>query len=185
MAKTMTGNWGKPIVALLDPNSDLLEEILQVARDHKIKAGVVHSIVGAFEKATMQVFDKGGKHSHPVTIDGPLECHGGGIIGTVDAPLRGDQPFGRGGPTRGCDHPEGVGGYVHGDAYVHLHLTVTVGNETISGHVMPGCIVRSHHPISHTTVMISPIENLALKISTDGGPDTGNVGVYHKIERTS
>ena len=38
MAKTMTGTWGPAIVALLDPNSDLLEEILQIARDHKINA---------------------------------------------------------------------------------------------------------------------------------------------------
>jgi predicted DNA-binding protein with PD1-like motif len=96
MATTTIGTCGRPIVALLDPNSDLLEEILQVARDHKIHSGVVHSIVGAFERATMQVFDKGGSHSHPITIEGPLEGHGGGIIGTVDAPLRGDKPFGRG-----------------------------------------------------------------------------------------
>ena len=178
----MTGTWGKPIVARLAPNADVLEACRAIARENNITSGVVLSIVGALDRAVLQTFaEEGAPKSRAVEIEGPVEAHGSGIIGIVDAPLRGATPFGRGGPTRG-DMEAGYGGYVHGEPYVHLHMTVTVGELTVSGHVMPGCIVRSHHPISHITVMIAPIEGVVLKHSTDGTPEAGQVGVYHVLE---
>ncbi|WP_238015702.1 PPC domain-containing DNA-binding protein [Dactylosporangium sp. AC04546] len=181
MFHQVTGTWGAPIVARLDPQADVLQAIRAVAKANDITSGVVFSIVGALDRAVLQTFEEGASKSRAVEIEGPVEAHGGGIIGVVDAPLRGGVPFGRGGPTRG-DLPEGYGGYVHGESYVHLHMTVTVGDRTVSGHVMPGCIVRSHHPISHITVVIAPIVGVMLKHTTDGTPDAGQVGVYHVLD---
>jgi hypothetical protein len=45
---------------------------------------------------------------------------------------------------------------------------------------MPGCTVRSHHHISHFTIMVAPIEKAAIKLTIDG--ETGKRGVYHLIE---
>ncbi|WP_238015705.1 DUF296 domain-containing protein [Dactylosporangium sp. AC04546] len=170
--QTVTGRMGPVILARLEPHGDLLASIYEVARTHQMKAGVILSITGALEHAVLQRFEKGADNTQKIGVEeipGPMEASGHGIIGVVDAPERGDVPF-------------GVGGYVNGEPYAHVHLTVTTATQTICGHVMPGCRVRSNHPVSHFTIMIAPIEEAALKLTIDGPPEAGQRGVYHLLE---
>lgn len=172
MLTQITGHFGPVIIARLEPHADLLECLFEIARTNKMTAGVVLSITGGLEYATLQKFEKGaGVNSKigVVELEGPMEASGHGIIGIVDAPARGDKPF-------------STGGYRHGEPYVHVHITVTSANETICGHLMPGTRVRSHHPISHFTIMVAPIVDAAVKLTIDGGPEAGNRGVYHVLE---
>jgi predicted DNA-binding protein with PD1-like motif len=166
------GNLGPIIIARLDPHADLLESIYEIARTNNITAGVVMSITGSLEYAVLQKFEEGTSVNGAVGIveyEGPMESSGHGVIGVVDAPNRGDVPF-------------GAGGYKHGDPYVHVHLTVTTATTTLCGHLMPGTRVRSHHPISHFTIMVAPIEKAAVKLTIDGTPESGRRGVYHLLE---
>ena len=171
MVTTVQGAMGPVILARLEPHGDLLESIFEVAREYEIKAGVILSITGALEHAVLQHFETGKDNTQVIGVEdyeGPMEVSGTGIIGTVFAPDRGDVPF-------------GVGGYQHGEPYMHVHLTITTATETICGHVMPGCRVRSNHPISHFTVMIAPIEDTELRLTIDGTPEDGHRGVYHEL----
>ncbi|MFE7416827.1 PPC domain-containing DNA-binding protein [Rhodococcus sp. NPDC057529] len=169
------GKLGSVILARLEPHADLLESILEIAKRHKMKAGVILSITGSLDRAVFQRFQPGRDSTQVIGVEemeGPIESSGHGIIGIVDAPDRGDVPF-------------GVGKYTHGDSYAHVHLTVTNATETVCGHVMPGCIVRSNHAVSHFTIMIAPIEEAALKLRIDGTPEAGSRGVYHLLETVS
>lgn len=170
--KQVQGQLGPVVLAQLDPHGDLLESIREVARTNGIRAGVVLSITGALEYAVLQKFEEGKDNTQAigvVEIDGPMEASGHGVIGIVDAPNRGETPF-------------GIGKYQHGEPYVHVHLTVTTATKTLCGHLMEGCRVRSNHPVSHFTIMIAPIEQAELKLTIDGSPESGRRGVYHVLE---
>ena len=168
------GNWGRAIVAHLDPGADLLDSILTIVRDQNIRTGVVSSITGAISRATLQHFssnqDSAANLIDVMDIEGPLECSGHGIIGVVNAPEMGSTPF-------------GVGRYVHGTPYVHVHLTVTSHKETICGHLMPGCLVWSKHPISHFTIMLAEITGVNLEMTTEALLEKQGAGrgVFHKL----
>jgi predicted DNA-binding protein with PD1-like motif len=168
------GNWGRAIVAQLEPGADLLESIITIAREQKIRTGVVSSITGAISRATLQHFspnqEKAANLIDVMDIEGPLECSGHGIIGEVSAPEMGSKPF-------------GVGKYVHGTPYVHVHLTVTSHRETICGHLMPGCLVWSKHPISHFTIMLAEITGVSLEMTTDATLEATGAGrgVFHRV----
>ena len=79
--------------------------------------------------------------------------------------------------------PFGVGRYVDGEPYVHVHVTVTTPTETICGHLMEGCTVRSLHPTSHFTIMVAEIDGVALNLrgevdkASEGQPFRG----YHDL----
>jgi predicted DNA-binding protein with PD1-like motif len=175
MLEQVTGQFGPVVVARLDPHADLLECLYEIARTNNMKAGVILSITGSLEHAVLQKFEKGSSNEDTIgvlEVEGPMEASGHGIIGIVDAPDRGDVPF-------------GVAGYVHGEPYAHVHLSVTSAEHTLVGHVMKGCRVRSHQPISHFTIMVAPVEGVALKHTIDGTPESGHRGVYHLLEATS
>jgi predicted DNA-binding protein with PD1-like motif len=172
MLTQVSGRFGPVVVARLDPHADILSCIREIVRSNNMKSGVVLSITGALEHAVLQRFEEGADNTSAigvVEIEGPMESSGTGIVGIIDAPQRGDVPF-------------SVGGYRHGEPYAHIHLTVTTAKETLVGHVMEGCRVRSNHPVSHFTIMVAPIEDVSLKLTIDGLPEAGKRGVYHLLE---
>lgn len=63
-----------------------------------------------------------------------------------------------------------------------MHLTVTTPTETICGHLMEGCTVRSHHSLSHFTIMVAEIEGVALNMRFDEAKE-GKGAVYHELLR--
>lgn len=164
------------IVARLEPNEDLFKGIQQVCRERKIKTGVILSITGALERARLERFQAtyaeaaDVPHTEVVEIEGPLEASGHGIIGEVYAPEFGDKPF-------------AVGKYIHGEVYMHVHIVVTSAKETICGHLVEGCPVRSKHPISHFTIMIAPLEGVSLRLAMDMEAEkTGFArGLFHDL----
>ena len=172
MMSEIAGRMGRVIVSRLEPNEDLLVAIRDIVRSYDIKAGVVLSITGSLTRAVLQHFVSGQKQIGVVEFNGPMEVSGHGIVGWVTSPGRGKEPF-------------GVGRYVDGEPYVHVHVTVTTPTETLCGHLMEGCTVRSNHPISHFTIMVAEIEGVALKMRVDAareGEGKG-FGVYHELRK--
>ena len=163
---------GRVIVTRLEPNEDLLLAIQAIVRRHRIKAGVVLSITGGLNKAVIQHFVEGQKQIGVIALEGPLEASGHGIIGWVAAPGQGKEPF-------------GVGRYVDGEPYVHVHITLTSAHETICGHLMEGTTIRSHHGVSHFTIMVAEVDGAALTMKVDPAGETmwKGRGVYHELTK--
>ena len=170
MMSEIVGHMGRVIVSRLEPNEDLLVAIRNIVKRSGIKAGVVLSITGALTKAVFQKFVSGQKQIGVVEIKGPMEVSGHGIVGWVVTPERGKEPF-------------GVGRYVDGEPYVHVHVTVTTPTETLCGHLMEGCTVRSNHPVSHFTIMVAEIEGVALNLRGDEikGSEGKQFAGYHDL----
>ena len=166
----VVSHMGRVFVTRLEPNEDLLAAIGNIVRRHNIKAGVVLSITGGLNKAVIQHFIEGKEQIGVIDIAGPLEASGHGIIGWVDAPGAGKAPF-------------GVGRYVDGEPYVHVHITLTSAHETICGHLMEGTTVRSNHGVSHFTIMVAEVDGAALTMKVDSGAEQQykGRGVYHEL----
>ena len=158
MYKQVVGQMGRVVLAQFDKDEDLMEGIHKVLRDQNIRTGYVASITGALRTAKIQRFPENPtpeRATVTVNLDGPLEVSGHGIIGIVEAPEQGDKPF-------------ALSGNVHGDPYVHVHLTVTNVKETICGHLMKGGnLVNSFHPVSHFTIFIVEVVGAELQIRCD------------------
>ena len=165
MTSEVVGRMGRVYMTRLGKGEDLLQAIYGVVRRSGMKAGVVLSITGALTHAVLQKFEKGEKAIGVIELDGDMEVSGHGICGWVSAPERGKQPF-------------GVGRYVNGEPYTHVHLTVTTAEATLCGHLMEGCKVRSNHEISHFTIMIAELEGAALSMRSD--PNIPG-GLYHEL----
>ena len=171
MAKSVSGKFSEIIWVQLDGGQDLLQGIKDTCREHNIKTGVVIDITGGLTKARLQKFKKAGDHSESlrigvVDIEGPLEATGHGIIGM----------------TRGTG---GIGGYVDGDVYVHVHMVVTTGGdnaETLVGHLMPGTFVRSHLKESHFEVVLGKMEGVELTAVIAKSAD-GKGRILHELEQ--
>jgi predicted DNA-binding protein with PD1-like motif len=171
MHKQVVGRTGRVIVAHFDKDEDLLEGIRQVLKEQKIRTGYIPTITGAVRKARLQKFPAAPTpQPSPVVVelDGPLEANGSGIFGIVEAPEQGTKPF-------------ALSGNVHGEPYVHVHLTVTSAKETMSGHLMPGTTINSLHPISHFTIYIVEVLGAELQIRCD--EEHGRMA-YHFITET-
>jgi predicted DNA-binding protein with PD1-like motif len=167
------GQLGKIFLARIEPGGDLLNEIRSVVKDVGIETGLIMDCTGSLTKARLQKFQTIGKPEETsvgiIEVEGPLEASGHGIIGL----------------TRGSG---GLGGYVDGEPYIHMHLTVTSAEETLCGHLMEGTIIRSLHPISHFTVVIASIDHARLTLVVNKKNDIRNAegkfiagGVYHEL----
>lgn len=155
MPTTISGNFTEIIFARFDVGEDVRQGLLKVIKDKDIKSGIVLSITGALEKARLHRFREVGAPSvttETVELGGPLEASGHGIIGQLEAPGFGKTPFGS------------EGEFIHGEPYLHVHLTATSAEQTICGHLMDGAIVRSMHPTSHFTVVIGRIGGAGIKM---------------------
>jgi predicted DNA-binding protein with PD1-like motif len=155
------GQMDKVLYARLDPGQDLFKGIQEICLNYEIVTGVVLSITGALEKAVLQRFKKSDPPEakmEVIEVPGPLEASGHGTIGRVHAPSLGKEPF-------------GLGRFVHGEPYIHVHLVVTSGKETICGHLMEGCPVQSKSPISHFTIAIARVKGIQfLQVAEGRGP---------------
>ena len=171
MSLVVKGRLADLIYARFDPGEDLLSGIQSICKDHGIQTGVVISITGALVKARLQRYPEkeipGGSSGEVVDIPGPLEATGAGIIGETYAPSLGQKPFNT------------TGRYVHGEPYVHIHLVVTSARETVCGHLMEGCPVRSRNPnFTHFTIVIARTEGVQLRMVTD---EKGFGRPYHDL----
>ena len=109
MMSEIVGRMGRVFVTRLDESEDLLLAIRNVMKRSEMKAGVVLSITGALTHAVLQRFATGQKAIAVLDLEGPMKASGHGIVGWVSAPERGKEPF-------------GVGRYVDGEPYAHIHL---------------------------------------------------------------
>jgi predicted DNA-binding protein with PD1-like motif len=143
MPKYVSARLGEVIMVQFDGGEDLYEGIAQVVKERGIKSGLVLNIVGGLVRARLSYFHETGPLESTVPrieeIPGPLEAGGLGIIGIKE----------------------------DGEPYLHIHLVVTAGNQTICGHLHEGTIVRSLLPRSHFTIMIASIEGAILKLIWD------------------
>jgi len=159
------------VYARFDKDQDLLKGIQDICRQMHIQTGVVLSITGTLDRAVLQRFPEKESTDVPIgvmEIPGPLEATGHGIIGETYAPSLGQEPF-------------GMSQLVHGEPYVHVHLVVTSARETVCGHIMEGCRVRSsRHPVSHFTVAIARVSGVLLRMVIEGK----GAGLYHDLIKT-
>ena len=172
MATTVSGRISEIIFARFEPHEDLRQGLIKIIKEKDIKSGIVLSITGALEKATLQHASGVGEPTIPLEIihvQGPLEVSGHGIIGEVEAPEFSDSVLGLG------EH------FLHGDPYLHVHLTVTSAKETLCGHLLDGCTVRSNHPVSHFTIILGRIEGAILKMACKRGNKPGSLIVAHEL----
>lgn len=172
MATTVSGRMSEIIFARFEPHEDLRQGLIRIIKEKDIKSGIVLSITGALEKATLEHASAVGEPTIPleiIQVQGPLEISGHGIIGQVEAPEFGDSVFGLGNE------------FIHGDPYLHVHLTVTSAKETICGHLLDGCTVRSNHPVSHFTIILGRIEGGMVKMVGKRGHKPGSVNLAHEL----
>jgi predicted DNA-binding protein with PD1-like motif len=172
MATTVSGRISEIIFACFEPHEDLRQGLMRVIKEKDIKSGIVLSITGALEKATLQHPSGVGEPTIPleiIQVQGPLEVSGHGIIGQVEAPELADSVFGMGRE------------FIHGEPFLHVHLTVTSAKETICGHLLDGCTVRSNHPVSHFTIILGRIEGAMVKMLGTRGHTPDSVILAHKL----
>ncbi len=172
MATTLSGKISEVIFARFDPHEDLRQGLMKIIKEKNIKSGIVLSITGALEKATLEHASGVGEPTIPleiIKVQGPLEVSGHGIIGQVEAPEFGKSVFGLGDD------------FIHGEPYLHVHITVTSAKETICGHLLDGCTVRGNHPISHFTIILGRIEGAGVKMVGTRGHKPGEVILAHEL----
>jgi predicted DNA-binding protein with PD1-like motif len=152
------GKMDSVIYARLEPHADLYRELKRLCKEHDIRTGVVMTVTGALEKARLQLMDTSlAKTGTPkvVELTGPFEASGHGIVGRF-----------REGDSGGIFNGEEAG-----SAYLHVHLTVTLGfgedAKTYCGHLMEGCTVRSNHPVSHFTIVLGKVAGVQLDLAVD------------------
>jgi predicted DNA-binding protein with PD1-like motif len=139
------------IVAQLDPDGDIYNEIMTIAKDHQIETGFVINIVGGLRKARLSMpLSKGDVEAQPgvLELEGLMECSGVGTLGM----------------NRDTYDSEGSSGilYKEGEPNIHVHMTVTHEGKTYMGHLIEGCQVRSLHESSHFSIMIAKTEGAML-----------------------
>lgn len=161
MHKQVVGQTGRVVLAQFEQDEDLMEGIHRVIKEQGLRTGWIASITGALQAARIRRYpsiadDTEKLETAAVDVPGPIEASGHGIFGVVDAPEMGDKPF-----TKSK--------LLHGEPYVHVHLTVSNATETISGHlVRGGNLVKSIHPVSHFTVFIVEVVGAELQVRAEG-----------------
>jgi predicted DNA-binding protein with PD1-like motif len=165
----VVGSIGRVVLAHFDKDEDVLAGIKLVLREQGLRSGYIPTVTGQLAGARLQRFPE---HPTPVQptvteeLAGPLECSGSGLFGVAEAPEEGTRPF-------------ALSGNVHGDPYVHVHLTVTSRDQTISGHLMTGTTVNSFHPVSHFTVFLVEVVGAELQVRCDAARGRTS---YHHLE---
>jgi predicted DNA-binding protein with PD1-like motif len=170
MSLIVGGDIEEVVYARLDAGADLLRGIQDVCKQRNIRTGYIF-ITGALLKARLQHYteklapEMANKMAiDPIEVSGPMEASGHGLIGEAYAPSLGSKTFGAAGDA-----------WRHGDVYVHVHLVVTNAEETICGHLLEGCLVRSPHPTSHFTFVIAKAKGVLLRNVAD------EIGSFHDL----
>lgn len=147
---SVAGKIHSVIYAMLEPGEDIYRAILQICRDHGVETGLVLNIVGGLTQARLNLpVAAAGVEVPPGKREwkaGVIECAGIGIIGRMV----------------GTFDMEKTAGVIHrdGEPYIHVHMTIKTPEETVMGHLIEGCIVRSVHPSSHFTIAIAKVEGI-------------------------
>lgn len=165
MATTVKAQLKEVYLVRLEAGDDLLLAIRQAARDNDIKTGVILDITGGMTNCRVQKFKEVGPplaHTEIVEIPGPMEVSGHGIIGL----------------TQGNG---GTGNHKDGQPYVHCHLNITSAEQTLCGHLMEGCFVRSSPGKSHFTIVLASFSGALLTMVAKSG--TGPGVVHHELEQ--
>lgn len=168
--KQVVGRMGRVVLAQFEKDEDLMEGIVRILKDQKLRTGYIATITGALQGARIRRYpaiadDTENLQTAVVDMPGPIEASGHGIFGIVEAPDRRDKPFTK-------------SNLVHGEPYVHIHLTATNAVETISGHlVRGGNLVKSIHQVSHFTIFIVEVVDAELQVRCDAVDDLA----YHVI----
>ncbi len=160
------GKLGEAIFLRMAPDEDLLLGLQAAIKEAGIETGYVTAVTGSLHRARLQFFPHVGRECGSVDVidlEGPFEVTGQGLIGL----------------TRGSG---GVGGYRDGEPYVHVHLVVTGALGTWCGHLMEGCIVRSHHHLSHFTFVLVPVTGVQLTMVAQPAEDGKPGFVYHDLK---
>lgn len=138
------------IYAQIEPGEDLYNAILQICREHDIRTGLVLNIVGGLTRARLNLPVAATAREVPPGMReweaGVIECSGVGVIGRMVG-------------TFDLKETTGVL-YEDGRPYLHIHMTITTSEETVMGHLVEGCIVRSVHPLSHFTIALAKVEGV-------------------------
>jgi predicted DNA-binding protein with PD1-like motif len=172
MVATVSGKLSEIILAHFEPGEDLYQGLIRVIKEKDIKSGVILSITGSLEKATLHrnrteaTADLRGEW---VEVTGPVEVSGNGLIGQVEAPGFGDTGFDLGGI------------FVHEEPYLHVHITVSSAKETVCGHLHEGSPVKSFDPVSHFTVVLGRIEGAMVKLQGEPGDEPGSFRMGHHL----
>lgn len=172
------GNLESIVYARLEPRADLYQELRRVCKENDIKTGVVLTITGGLESARLQLLTTSQVRTGTpeiIELTGPFEVSGHGLIGQF-----------RQGDSGGIFQGEEAG-----SPYLHVHLTLTVGSgqdvKTYCGHLVDGCIVRSHHAISHFTVVLAKVRGVQLDLVADRSaarPGYSDGLRYHELTAT-
>ena len=91
MASTVSGKISEIIFAHFEPGEDLRQGLMAVIKERDIKSGVVLSVTGALERATLQRASGVGEPTIPLEL---IEVQNGTYLGEDDI-IRFDDDFGR------------------------------------------------------------------------------------------
>lgn len=171
MRQIATGRLGAVHFVRLAPGDDLYLSIIEVAREKRIRAGVILDLTGAATNLRLSVPTDSSDGSRPgkiIDIAGLTEVLGSGVIGLVENDFV---------------SKDGEVTYRAGDPYAHIHVAATVGSHTYSGHLVEGTLVRSVMPKSHFTIAIAEVEgvDLSLHVEHNGNPDYPGGVPYHEL----
>jgi predicted DNA-binding protein with PD1-like motif len=193
MRQTQTGKIAEVIYARLEPGEDLLLALWDICKENDVQTGLLLDATGAMDKVLVQRWPSVDSttqkaHSQPdidfVEIPGPAEITAQGIIGLGAIP---DQSVPRPEILAKSVGQTGFGPFgFEGDGtpYIHVHITVTNGSETVCGHLMEGSPIHgamdwgAGGAPSHFTVVIGKVTGVVLNAVWDAS------GFYHDLVAT-
>src|SRR3954452_492939 len=171
MRTIASGRMGAVHFVRLAPGDDLYNSIIEVVKEKNIRTGVILDMTGAATNLRVSIptsSPDGKKPGKIVNIPGLTEVLGSGIIGHIDDDFV---------------SADGEVTYVKGEPYAHIHVAATAADQTFSGHLVEGTIVRSVIPTSHFTFAIAEVEGIdfALRVQHDANPDYPGGVPYHAL----
>ncbi|MHB0869212.1 MAG: PPC domain-containing DNA-binding protein [Chloroflexota bacterium] len=140
------GRTGRMLVARLLPGTDLVGGIMKLCQDHDIQAGIITSVMGTLQKATVYTAAprpdlKGGiGYSDPLLVAGPIEfITGQGLLSVLES----------------------------GELFLHLHgLISDLQMKIYGGHFSP-----SGNPVL-STIDVAITETVGVKVPRVFDPET-------------
>ncbi|MHB8393794.1 MAG: PCC domain-containing protein [Candidatus Dormibacteria bacterium] len=156
MQTIVTGKLERVVYAQLSPQEDVYRAIVELAAQERINNGLVLTITGGLEYIRLSMPGKGESNDMPPGIfesEGPAEATGQGYLGRTASTWIS--------PRSQIAHHEG-------EAFMHVHMGVSIGGVAYVGHLIEGCKVRSLHPKSHFIVVLGEVKGVDLSFHNSG-----------------
>jgi predicted DNA-binding protein with PD1-like motif len=153
MQSIISGRFGRVVYAHLEPEEDLYNSIVAVAREMGIKTGLVLSVTGALSRARLATAVEPGGKAQIVELEGQIACHGTGLIGETLDPSTAEQT-----------------------PYVDVHCTLCNGGPVREGHLLEGSTVYS----GHFTIALAEADGVELELHRTEQID-GQQVLVHKL----